>query len=318
MKSRGDWLLPTEVLHLKSKRDGSVYRLIGTGRESSGVIAKRAHCEKGAIERAVYEEVLAIMSVNAIGYFGSVDEDDEPYLWLFLEDAGDRRYSPASPEDRVLGAHWLGSLLGASEAARRLPDRGPAFYHRHLKSLLTKLPTIQGRSSISTDGIEILRSIETLCRHVDKHWDALADFCEPIPRTLVHGDCLPKNVHVRETADSREIAFFDWGGAGLGLAATDLGLLALPKQGPPGFDPGYEAYLEAVGDRWDSADIALIEQLAQIGQLFWVLKVVDKSLPDLYKPLPHVLDNFRLYAATLMRSMDMPAWAPTPALQFRH
>lgn len=318
MKSRKDRLLPTEVVHLKSKRDGAVYRLIGTGRESSGVIAKRAHYEKGAIEREVYEKVLAMMSVNAIGYYGSIDEDDEPYLWLFLEDVGDRRYSPASAEDRVLGAQWLGSLLGGSEAARRLPDRGPAFYRRHLRSLLTKLPAIQGRSSISTDGVEILRSIESLCRHVDKHWDALTDFCEPIPRILVHGDCLPKNVHIRRAADRQEIAFFDWGGAGLGLAATDLGLLALPKHGPPLFDPGYEAYLEAVGDRWGAADIALIGQLAQIGQLFWVLKVLDKSLPDLDKPLPHVYENFRLYAATLLRSMESPAWGPTPALQLPH
>ncbi len=307
-----------EVVHLKSKREGSVYRIIESNPVSTTLIAKRAHRRKGTIEHGVYKAIGSEDSMGSVEYYGCVEEAGTPYLWLFLEDVGDERYSPASAEDRALAATWLGALqvtIARTGAMQQFPERGPDFFQLHLKSLMHELPAIRTRSRLPQDIRRIIQGIESLCEHLAKHWIALDEFCAPVPRTLIHGDCLRKNVHVRRTSGAPEIAFFDWGGAGRGLAATDLGLLGLPAQGPPGFDPGYAPYIDTVRELWTDVEPGLVRQLAQIGQLFWVLKVIHKSLPDLDKPLPHVVDNFRLYGAALHRSLSETIWAPPPSLE---
>ncbi|MBT8201304.1 MAG: hypothetical protein KJO36_12390, partial [Acidimicrobiia bacterium] len=161
---------PHGIELLKSKREGSVYRLLGSGAGPGRLIAKRSPIRKALIERRVYEEVLPDTTSGSVRYYGSVEEEDEPYAWLFIEDAGDVRYAPASPEDRQLGAAWLGALhvsFSVTSTTGELSDRGPDFYRAYLRSLLSRLPEIRTRSTVSNDGIEILRIIESLCGHLE-------------------------------------------------------------------------------------------------------------------------------------------------------
>ncbi|MBT8206854.1 MAG: aminoglycoside phosphotransferase family protein [Acidimicrobiia bacterium] len=306
---------PEQVVTLKREKRSSVYRLLGVGSPNCRVIAKRALRDKVYNERRIYEGILSNLPVSSIRYHGSIEENDSPFTWLFIEDVGADRYEPARADHRRLGCEWLGALhlaVDGKQSARHLEERGPSFYYAHLLSITATLAGVATRSSISADGMAVLGTIDQLCQHVQAHWGGLTDFCEPIPRTLIHGDCLPKNVHVRRTGDDAEASFFDWGGAGWGLAATDLGLLALPHDGPQSIQPDYAAYLGRAQQRSPDLDLETTRQLAQIGQLFWALKVIDKSLPEFDYPSPYVVSNFRLYARALTSSMEATSWGPPP------
>ena len=106
-------------------------RLAGVGPEGSAVIAKRLRRAKALIEHTVYEEVLQYLPIPTLRCYGLVEEKDGEFCWLFLEDAGEERYSAFTEEHRRLAARWLG-LLHTSAArvalGARLPDRGQGHY----------------------------------------------------------------------------------------------------------------------------------------------------------------------------------------------
>lgn len=300
---------PDQVVALKRKARGAVYRLAGVGPGGRAVIAKRCSREKAAVERAVYEQVLPRLSLTTFEYYGFVEEADGLHAWLFLEDVGDERYSPEVEEHRVLAARWLALLHSGSDGAAAsppFPERGPEHHRSQLRAILETLPRIRALPSVPPEGVEVLDRIAARCERLESSWRRVEAFCEPIPRALVHGDCLGKNVHLRVGPAGRGIAFFDWGGAGFGLVATDLGQLALPHRGPPDNEPGCATYLGVARRRWPDLDLETVRQLAQLGQLFWALKVIQRGIPefecDWARP-EDVTGNLRIYEAALARSM---------------
>ena len=301
--------LPEHVVVLKRKAKGAVYRLAGVGPGRRAVIAKRCSREKAAVERAIYEQILPRLPLATLDYHGFVEEGDGLFAWLFLEDVGDECYSPDVEEHRALAARWLALFHSAADGAEvkaAFPERGPDHHRAHLRSILETLPQIRALPSVPHDGIEVLASIASRCECLESSWSRVEAFCERIPRALVHGDCLAKNVHLRASQAGRGVAFFDWGGAGWGLVATDLGQLALPHRGPPDDDPGCAMYLAVARRRWPDLDLETVRQLANLGQLFWALKVISRGIPefdcDWARP-EDVTGNLRIYEAALARSM---------------
>ena len=120
-----------------------------------------------------------------------------------------------------------------------------------------------------------------------------------------------KNVHVRYSPDGLTLAPFDWGGAGWGLPATDLGQLRLPYQGRPPKNPNLAAYHAVVRERWPDLGVETIRRLVDLGQLFWSLKVISRCLPEFeYDPayLEYVMYNFRIYETILADAHALVYW----------
>jgi mRNA-degrading endonuclease YafQ of YafQ-DinJ toxin-antitoxin module len=303
---------PDCVVVLKRKENGAVYRLAGVGPGGSAVIAKRCRREKAAIERAVYERVLPRLPLATLDYHGFVEEEDGLFGWLFLEDVGDERYSPADREHRALAAQWLALLHTVVEDGgdlrAELPERGPDHYRGYLRSIRAMLPRMRALATLPPDALAVLESLADRCERLESSWSAVEASCRGAPAALVHADCLQKNVHVRASDAGRSVAVFDWGGAGWGLAATDLGQLGLPHRGPPDDDPDYAAYLEVARRRWPQLDLETVGQLSNLGQLFWALKVIARGMPeyecDWARP-EDVTYNLRIYEAALARSMRL-------------
>jgi hypothetical protein len=301
--------LPDHVVVLKRKAKGAVYRLAGVGPEGRAVIAKRAHREKAVVERAVYERVLPRLPRSPVGYHGFVDEADGSFTWLFLEDVGDERYLPLDREHRALAAHGLALLHTVADDAEvqaTFPERGVDHHRGYLRSIAETLPRSRALPTLPPRGREVLDRIAAACPRLESSWSGIEALCAGAPQTLVHGDCLAKNVHVRSSAAGRSIAPFDWGGAGWGIAATDLGQLALPLGGPPEHDPDYAGYLDVALQRWPALGLESVRQLANLGQLFWALKVIARGLPELeceWARPEDVAANLGIYAAALARSM---------------
>src|SRR5260370_31672920 len=107
---------PPRVVMLKpDKKRSAVYRLENAGPTGSSVIAKRTRLTNIAIELHVYREVLPRLPIRTLRCYGFVEDQDPAFGWLFLEDAGDERYSSGNDEHRALAAEWL-AVLHTSDA----------------------------------------------------------------------------------------------------------------------------------------------------------------------------------------------------------
>ena len=305
---------PERLEVLKQGKKGAVYRLVGVGPRGAAVIAKRCRRERGVTERTAYEEVLTQLALPTIEYYGCVAEQDEQFWWLFLEDAGDELYSPLVQGHRSMAAEWLGQLHVATERLRgtvTLPDRGPGHYRAYLRSARRGIPDVLERSSLKPTAQSTLLNIFSMCEFLEESWDHIERAVACVPRTFVHGDCLAKNVHVRAVESGVAIAPFDWGGAGWGLPATDLGQLALPYRGLPQTEPDCGAYLASVLDAWPSLDLGTVEQLANLGQMFWALKVISRGLPEFAVGDTHVdslAEHFAVYRTVLGGTIRGADW----------
>ncbi|HZD56578.1 MAG TPA: aminoglycoside phosphotransferase family protein [Anaerolineales bacterium] len=307
-------VMPEQIEILKQKSKGAVYRLVGLGPGKSALIAKRCRRERAEIERPVYEEVLPQLPLPAAQYFGSVEEAGGEFWWLFLEDVGDERYSPFAAGHPALAARWLGVMHTAAENLRLktpLPDRGPDHYLVYLQSARVAIPRIWASPSLRSTDRTILQNIVSMCEYLEANWDQVDTFCEPMPRTFVHGDCLAKNIHVRVTGAGPAVAPFDWGGAGWGLPATDLGQLGLPYRNLPPTDPDYATYLSVVREHWPDFDVQTVQQLANLGQLFWSLKVISRGIPEFDHHGAHIesiMDKFNVYRSVLANAIRAVKW----------
>src|SRR5207245_40671 len=79
---------PTKIEVLKqTKRKTMICRLSGSGKQMENVIAKRSFRHYIGVERIIYAEILPSLPVTSLRYYGSTEDDDPNYEWLFIEDA---------------------------------------------------------------------------------------------------------------------------------------------------------------------------------------------------------------------------------------
>src|SRR5712691_8639241 len=247
----------------------SVYRLVGVGPRGSTVVAKQG--ESAATEHIIYERVLPRLPISALRYYGSVDDDDTEYCWLFLEDAGDERYSPEVKEHRALAGRWLGAMnvsaqrLAVQEA---LPDRGAAFYLEGLRRARAMITKILGHPAVRADDRRILKAIVCHCDRLETLWQPIERFCERMPRTLFHGDLASKYVCVRAEETGQSLLVMDWETAGWGIPAADLAQFPLERSHYISLSLDLEAYWTVVQPWWPNVGLPDLRRLAELGKAF--------------------------------------------------
>jgi hypothetical protein len=201
---------------LEQNKKSVVYRLPGVGLGGSAVIAKRCWCKTALVERTIYEAVLPHLALPCLHYYGFVQSDDE-WCWMFLEDAGRGEYSPQIEEHRLLAARWLGIMHASAArlaAASQLPDRGPNHYWARLQSAYGMIERGFAELTLNRDDRITLESILCQCDLLKGHWRKVEQWCEPVPRTLVHGDFVRKHLRVRTGPCGIALLPFDWETAG--------------------------------------------------------------------------------------------------------
>jgi hypothetical protein len=242
----------------------AVYRLVGVGPGGGAVVAKQG--ESAATEHIIYERILPLLPISALRYYGSVDDDDAEYCWLFLEDAGDERYSPEVKGHRALAGRWLGAMNASAQrlaAQEALPDRGAAFYLEGLRRARAMITKILGHPAIRADDRQTLKAIVCHCDSLETLWHPIEQFCERMPRTLVHGDLASKNVCVRAEETGQRLLVMDWETAGWGIPAADLAQFALES-----LSPDLDAYWAVVQLWWPNVDLPDLRRLAELGKAF--------------------------------------------------
>src|SRR5206468_164689 len=175
--------------------------------------------------RAVFAEILPQLTVSALRYFGFMEEPDGECSWLFVEDAGGKEHAPRPEEHGDLIARWLGLLhveAARVAAAARLPERGPDHYLEHLRSARATIVRNLGNPLLRAEDLAGLGNIVSGCDFLEARWNRIERFCDALPRTLVHGDLVVKNMRVRLGRAASALLVFDWETAGWGVPAPDL------------------------------------------------------------------------------------------------
>jgi hypothetical protein len=271
--------VPSAVVPLKPHRPGrksGAYRLEGAGEGGSAVIAKRSARPTALIERQVYERLLPRIDVPALRYYGFLEEPDEDFCWLFLEDAGEAKLVET---DREFAADWLARLhtnaaVLADQAA--LPDCGPERYLTHLLAARELLAEVLPGLAPSDEKRRALYALRGSLDELESMWERLRRACATAPRTLVHGDYARKNLRVRRTPAGRELLALDWETAGWGPPAADLACRPIRDRRkrkadkPRSWDGtvSLAAYAARCAGRWDGSRAAELDQLAQVGTVF--------------------------------------------------
>ena len=228
LQVRSDSGEPGSLELLQRRRHSTVYRLSEVNQDGTRVIAKRCRTATARIEHTIYAELLPLTGMPALHCYGILEESDGEFCWLFLEDAAGIRYSSQLPHNCALAGCWLAETqLAAVSAGLRsgLPGRELAHYLRLLRSCRGMLLHHLGGRALSAEDAALFRNLVAHLDALESLWSKLVEICDVIPRTLVHGDFVNKNLRVRDTATGNVLLVFDWEFAGWGVPAADLAQL---------------------------------------------------------------------------------------------
>lgn len=302
---------PTGIELLKRTTKSQVYRIERVG-QAGAVIAKRCEKETGTVERMIYEEVLPQLPGPSLSYYGCVDEPDEEFCWLFLEDAGEEDWLGAD-QYRTPAAKWVADLHLAAVTAdlkARLPDRRPRHYLRQLHSARETLHDQLANPALDADGAAVLKSIVLQCEVVEAHWDEIEEFYRTMPRTLIHGDLVQENVHIRTRSQGVAFLPFDWEIAGWGVPATDLAQFTDQSISPEiPVNPDLPTYWSAVRESWPHLGFQEIRQLAELGTIFWLLANIDWERWSIIRGwMERGMRHMRAYQTGMAESLRAAGW----------
>lgn len=300
-------LVPESVEELRARPSSAIYALTGLGPHGSAVIAKRIPAPEAMIERTIYQEVLPDVPVSFPRFYGMTESGDG-FCWLFTEDVGEERFSPASPTQRTLVAQWLGRLHSVAarlDAARRLPDRGPAHYLDHLRHGRETIGGSQDNPALSAEDRRLLKAVSAQCGALERAWCGIERFCADVPRTLVHGDFRSKNVRLRVIGTSTTLFPIDWETAGWGVPAPDL---AASRGVTPVEQIDLATYASIARDYWPRLDAAGLEELVVVGAVFRRLAAISWESLSLSSESPQrAVASMRVYRDELrVLSPDLP------------
>jgi len=299
---------------LQETNKSGVYRIAGVGIGGSAVIAKQYRYENALVERIVYEMILPQVPLARLHYYGFLPSEDQCH-WIFIEDAGRERYSPVSEEQRLVAARWLGVLhtSAARVAASELPDRGPRHYRARLQSVQVVLERVLAELPLEAHDRSTLDSLASQCDLLRTHWAQVEQASESVPRTIVHGDFVRKNVPVRAGPAGPVLLPLDWETAGWGLPTIDLvtANLARLTDDPVALSasPEMGVYRSVVGQFWPRCGDHDLAVLTNLGMIFRVIDSVKWACEGLAgeraaRVLPLSVAQFRVYQEGLARAIQ--------------
>ena len=288
-----------EILKGKTPKNNQAYkrlvcRLVGVGSERSSIIGKRCERDKALIERKIYEEILPYLPITSLKYYGTVEEANQEYYWLFLEYAGERAYSANIEEHHQLSAQWLARMHTSTThdtAPAHLPNKGSRHYLKRLQSARNGILQHLTDHELQSNDLVSFKNILTLCDLLESKWDRIEELCAEIPQTLVHGDFIPRNLRVRSDGFGMTLIPFDWGEAGWGVPAPDIMHVEVI------------AYWSMVRDQWPWLNSQAIQRSAILGKILRCLDAINWEIPSFNYKWQRPMRNMRIYESWLVEAI---------------
>ncbi len=294
---------PPRVVMLKpDKKRSAVYRLENAGPTGSSVIVKRTRLTNIAIELHIYREVLPRLPIRTLRCYGFAEDRDPAFGWLFLEYAGDERYSSGNDEHRALAAEWLAVLHTSAAkhgmARACLRDRGLEYHRDIVRLVRDTIRRSLGNPALSASDLTVLKAIMSHCRVLELHWCQVKEICNAMTCTLVHGDFSAKNVRTRRGPNGLEIFPLDWDAAGWGIAAADLS------------QTDVAVYWSIARHHRPGVTLENLKRLAAVGRMFWSLEpVTGEAEPLASNWVENVMRKMRSYETEIADALQAMGWA---------
>jgi aminoglycoside phosphotransferase (APT) family kinase protein len=151
----------------------------------------------------------------------------------------------------------------------------------------------------------VLSGVALTLDALERNWERVAGFCSGMPRTLVHGDFVMKNLRVRPGPEGLRLFPLDWETAGWGVPAADLAQFS----GSLAANPDLTAYGAVVRRVWGGLEEGDLRQLAQVGLLFRLLSAVSWASDGLgYTWVRRSMTKMRSYAPRLADWLRAAGW----------
>lgn len=292
---------PREVELLVRKKKSAVCRLL---LPSGAVIAKRGCRGPAELEHRLHSQILPRLPLRSLGWHGMVEietDGDPDFVWLFMEDAGES--VPTREDDEPLISAWLAALHATSselEDAPGLPERGPDHAVTRLRSSreAIRLSFEHPERPEPPDALDpLLRALDAL----EARWPEIEARCEGVPRTLVHGDFVRKNMRLVAGSSGPELLVFDWEFAGLGFPGQDTGRV------------GRSHYGDALRAWWTGIDEIWLDRLFETGWIFRVMAQIRWASTGLCLPGSHyAVRSLQKYGCNLDAWMRDRGWTSGP------
>ena len=293
------------------RRKNAIYRLDGAGRGGVAVIAKRSAKSTALVERTVYEEVLPRLTIPSLHEYGYLEEPDGEHCWLFLEEATGAEYMQLLDGHRSHAARWLGVLHTAAagvDVKGRLPVAGSGRYLNLLREACESMQQNLDNPVLTADDVAFLEALTARLRDLAAHWGPLAEACDGVPETLVHGDFSGKNMRLQSSNGHTNVLVFDWEMAGWGVPAVVLAQSAVPSS-KLAANPDLSTYWTTVREQWSDASPDAWRRLAYCGTVFRALAVLYWQSKDLTHDWAHsYVGSMRMFAAEVEHALERLDW----------
>ena len=290
---------PQIIETLKDHKKSKIYRMLEGAPNGWAIIAKRCLSETGKLERVIYEDFLPLAPISQLHYYGYIEEN-ESEVWIFLEDAGEQIFSPEDGEHRILAGHWLGWLHRSARVAggaEKLPPRESTHYFNLMqigqKNILQNLKN----PALTPEYMDILNCILLQIETLESNWEKLSNWCQDIPKTVVHADFQPKNIRVKQDVTGDVLCVMDWEMAGWGTPIVDIA----PSHGNSSSqEVDLPTYLAIAQDFWENLDMPTLLFDLHVGCIFRRLAAIYWSSKELsYKWLDRPVLSMKIYKTEL-------------------
>ena len=278
----------------------AVYCLNGVGMNGASVIAKRTKRSIALVERVVYQEILPTVPVSSLHCYGTIDDENDDLSWLFLEQAQGVWYDERNAAHRALAAEWLGithTTTAMSDIASRLPDHGPHYYLPYLHAGRNTITENLSNPALNRDDLLLLETILEHLDTVESHWSTIECLHVAMPRCLVHGDFIGKNVRVCAKGAKSVLYVMDWRTAGWDAPTVDIQRL----------DP--VTYWTFVREAWPQLDLEQIRAMANLGVILRNIQATSWDCRSLaYEWMDRAISHLAIYESHLAHALHVARW----------
>lgn len=297
-------------LKLKPSREKAVltWNMKIPGQPDFELIAKRGEIEEARFENLLYTTILPRLGLGSLQCFGVVEETDNQFAWLFIEHAGHCKYNTDIREHVNLAAEWL-SFLHGSQLELELEDYFRKCGDEHYAASLRTARTLVERGIInpvlSPPQQELLHRALHLLDKLEKRWPIVEDICSAVPRCLIHGDFMGKNLRVESNGSKYQLKVFDWEAACWGFPFLDLAESLIPTSVGMSPEPDVDSYISSSKCWWPNIEKKSLKGLIGLGKIFWSLDCLRGHAEGLqFEWVDNIIENIHFYLHIFDEGLD--------------
>lgn len=306
---------PERIEILKQKTGSMIYRLVGIGQDGGSVIAKQRRLGPGGslVERTAFEDVFPRLPRPSLRYYGLVPDPNPQFGWLFLEDAGPAGYSAYDPRHRELAGELLAHLHGVSATLDQqlpLPRRERGWYLTALATARDDVRRGLTHARLTAGDGDVLNELAGLLDILERRWPDVDALLAHLPHTVVIGNFVPRNSHVRVSHGDLQLLIVDCESLAWDLPLCDLAQTHHRDYGA-GYsgNPDLDTYTRVARQYWPDLELSLVRQLANCGTVLRAVAAISWDAPYLTTDWAETpMAKMRAYRFILPHAMEVAAW----------